>query len=142
MTKKEKVRGESSATGNGADQRVHERHDLPGGVLEIEVELHGYQRDRREFHRTHRPRAPGRKFRTPGVTSNLSLSGMLAHVTDELTVGSHCLIRFINAGVGVHPEHRWGLILRSRSLESGEWEVAINFDSPLEMLDVDALVNA
>ena len=88
MTKKETVRGKSSATGNGADQRVHERHDLPAGVLEIEVELHGYQRDGREFHRTHRPRAPGRKFRTPGVTSNLSLSGMLAHVTDELTVGS------------------------------------------------------
>jgi len=126
-----------AATGTGANQRVHERHDLPD-VPEIEVELFGYQRDGREFGIG--PPDPGRKFRTLGVTTNLSVSGMLARVADELTKGSHCLVRFINASAGVRPEHRWGLILRSRQLESGECEVAVNFDNPLEMLDIDALI--
>ncbi len=126
-----------AAAGSDANQRVHERHDLPG----IELELLGYQRDGREFG-VGMTADPGRKFRTSGVTSNLSLGGMLARVADELTLGSHCLVRFINVSASVRPEHRWGLILRSRQLETGEYEVAVNFDSPLELLDVEAILAA
>lgn len=129
-----------AAAGSGANQRAHERHVLPD-VPEIEVELLGYQRDGREFG-VGLMAGPGRKFRTSGVTSNLSLSGMLARVADELTQGSHCLVRFIDVSAGVRPEHRWGLVLRSRQLENGECEVAVKFDSPLELLDVEALLAA
>ncbi len=135
-TTKKKARRRATA-GSGADRRAHERHDLP----EIEVELLGYQRDGREFGAGVMAN-PGRKFRTSGVTSNLSLSGMLARVADELSQGSHCLVRFIDVSVGVRPEHRWGLVLRSRQLENGECEVAVKFDSPLELLDVEALLAA
>ena len=126
-----------AATGTGADQRVHERHDLPEMPV-VGVELLGYQRDGREFGIGPKP-DPGRKFQTTGITSNLSLSGMLARVGDNVSEGSHCLVRFLNGGNAILPDLRWGLIIRANDLESGECEVAVSFDSPLEVLDLDAL---
>ena len=75
----------------------------------------------------------------PNRRSRTRSRRMLARVADAVTEGSNCLVRFVNAGAGVRPELRWGLVVRCDELESGEYEVAVHFDSPLETLDVEAL---
>jgi hypothetical protein len=126
--------------GGGAERRVDERHDVPG-LLAVDVELFGYQRDGREFGIGPAPDA-AKKIRSVGRTVNLSVSGMLAEVADVVMDGSHCLVRFVNAGSAVRPELRWGLVLRCDELEPGRYEIAVRFDSPLEHLDIEALAVA
>lgn len=126
--------------GGGAERRIDARHDVPA-LLEVDIELFGYQRDGREFGIGSAPDAT-KKIHSFGHTVNLSISGMLAQVADKVTEGSNCLARFINAGSSVQPELRWGLVLRCAELESGKYEIAVRFDSPLEHLDVKSLGTA
>lgn len=126
--------------GGGAERRVDERHDL-SSLLQVDIEVFGYQRDGREFGIGPAPGA-ARKIHGFGRTVNLSINGMLARVADMVTEGSNCLVRFVNTGAGVRPELRWGLVLRCDELESGKYELAVRFDSPLEHLDVDTLDGA
>jgi hypothetical protein len=121
----------------GAERRIDERHDVPT-LLKVDIELFGYRRDGRGFRRRGALDAT-KKIHDFGHTVNLSLSGMLAQVGGRVTQGSHCLVRFVNAGAGVRPELRWGIVVRCDELESGKYEIAVRFDSPLEHLDVKAL---
>lgn len=123
--------------GGGTERRDAQRYEVDG-LLKVDIQLFGYQRDGRESGIAPAPDA-GRKIHSSGRTVNLSISGMLARVADAVTEGSNCLVRFVNAGAGVRPELRWGLVVRCDELESGEYEVAVHFDSPLETLDVEAL---
>jgi len=120
------------------ERRADERHD---GALEVEIEMFGYQRDAREFGIA--PTVdPDRKIQSLGKTVNLSVGGMLAHIDDPIVEGSHCLVRFLNAGSGLRPDLRWGMVLRCAAAEDGRFEVAVHFNSPLEHLDADQLAAA
>ena len=123
--------------GGGAERRVDERHEIHA-LLEVDIELFGYQREGRAVGRRSAPDA-SKKIHSFGRTVNLSISGMLAEVADVVTEGSNCLVRFVNADAGVRPELRWGLVVRCDQLESGKYQLAVRFDSPLEHLDVKAL---
>lgn len=70
-----------------------------------------------------------------GVTVNISLGGILALLKRDLAVGadSNCLVRFTDARGVVEPEFRWGNALRSIPVDGG-YEVAIEFQTPLELL--------
>jgi len=134
------VTPQPSAPGDDAERRVCERHDVPE-LLEVEIEMFGYQRTGRPGGMARAP-DPTQKIHAFGTTVNLSLSGMLAEIADPIAKGSHCLVHFVNAGTGLRPELRWGLVLRCHELETGRFEVAVTFDSPLERLDTDSLVAA
>jgi len=121
---------------SGAERRVDERHEIPSAI-EVHVELMGYQREGRELGGGPPPKREQR-FQTPGTTRNLSIGGMLAQVDDNVTEGSHCLVRFIDAQGCIKPELRWGLVIRSMEAESG-CVVAVSFDVPLEVLDAEGL---
>jgi hypothetical protein len=125
---------------DSAERRQTDRHDVPG-LVEVEIEMFGYQRDGRQFGIGTTPDA-SYKIHTFGRTVNLSLGGMLARVADAISEGSHCLVRFINAGEGIRPELRWGMAMRCEEVEPGTFEIAVRFDSALERLDVDALTAA
>jgi len=129
-----RLHGELSNAVDVAERRIDRRHEVPGD-LEVEVELFGYQREGREFGIGPKP-DPSKKFQTVGVTVNLSLGGMLARVQEDIEDGSHCLVRFVNAGDCVRPDLRWGLVIRTVR-EDGTCEVAVKFDVPLEFLDPD-----
>ena len=119
-----------------AERRVEERHDIPG-VLAVQVELMGYGRDARESGIGPSP-DPSHRFQTTGTTINLSAGGMLACVAEKITDGSHCLVRFVDPHGCIKPELRWGMVIRCIEVES-EYEVAVSFDVPLEVLDVEGL---
>ena len=63
---------------------------------------------------------------------------MLARVESVVAEGNHCLVRFVGTGGHIRPELRWGLVLRSTPTDGG-CEVAVTFDSPLEVLEQDDL---
>jgi len=123
--------------GGGPERRIDERCSV-GGLLEVAIELFGYQRDSVPFG-VGRALNTAQKFHSVGRTVNLSVSGLLARVADVVPDGSNCLVRFVNAGDGVRPELRWGVVVRCSELESGKYEIAVHFDNPLEHLDVKAL---
>lgn len=123
---------------DGSERRAEERHDVPG-LIRVEIEMFGYQRDGREFGVGPAP-DPRRKIHTSGSTINLSFGGMLAEVADAITPGSHCLVRFIDAGAGLRPALRWALVLRCEEAAAGHFEIAVRFDSPLEHLDLDEII--
>lgn len=135
---------EGQLTPQGRSQRLErrseERHDIPG-LLAVEIELFGYQRDARSLGFRRAPEAD-KKIHSSGTTVNLSLGGMLARVGDPVVEGSHCLVRFVNAGESVQPELRWGVALRCKEVAPGAFEVAVQFSSPLEHIDTDALAVA
>ena len=118
------------AKGGGAERRSDERYDVDG-LLEVDIELFGYQRDGRPFGIGRTPNAP-EKIHSVGHTVNLSVSGLLAHVTDMIVDGSNCLVRFVTTDDSVRPQLRWGVVVRSGELESGKYEIAIRFDSPID----------
>ena len=120
----------------GAERRLEERHDIPG-VLEVQVELMGYQREGRAFGIGRAPDLSYR-FQTTGTTINLSVHGMLARIDADIGAGSHCLVRFLDTHGCVKPELRWGLVMRSTKVESG-YQLAVSFDVLLEVLDVEGL---
>jgi len=134
------VTPQPSAPGDDAERRVCERHDVPE-LLEVEIEMFGYQRTGRPGGMARAPDAT-QKIHAFGTTVNLSLTGMLAEILDPIAKGSHCLVHVVNAGTGLRPELRWGLVLRCHELETGRFEVAVSFDSPLDRLDTDSLVAA
>ncbi len=127
---------EGAVIKTGAERRLEKRHHLPG-LLSVQVELMGYGREGREFgvgpapNRSHR-------FQTTGTTVNLSVVGMLATIDASVSDGSHCLVRFLDTHGCIKPELRWGLVIRSTEVDSG-YEVAVSFDVPLEVLDIDGL---
>jgi len=123
--------------GPESECRIDERYSV-GGLLEVAIELFGYQRDSVPFG-VGRARNTAQKIHSVGRTVNLSVSGLLARVADVVPYGSNCLVRFVNAGDGVRPELRWGVVVRCSELESGKYEIAVHFDNPLEHLDVKAL---
>ncbi len=125
------------AKGGGAERRTDERYDVHG-LLEVDIELFGYQRDGRPFGIGRAPNAP-EKIHSVGHTVNLSVSGLLAHVTEMVADGSNCLVRFVTIGDSVRPQLRWGVVVRCSELDSGKYEIAMRFDSPLDHLDVKAL---
>ena len=127
---------ESAVLKTGAERRVEELHDIPG-LLAVQVELMGYGRDARESGIGPLP-DPSHRFQTAGTTTNLSTSGMLACVAEKITGGSHCLVRFVDPHGCIKPELRWGLVMRCIEVES-EYEVAVSFDVPLEVLDIEGL---
>jgi len=133
-------RSEHRLTAQGDDRRTDERLDVPG-LIEVDVEMFGYQREAREFG-IGPVTDTALKIQTFGATVNLSLGGLCALIADPITEGSHCLVRFVNAGGGVRPELRWGLVMRCEEQDTGKFEVGVKFDSPLEHLDPDALVAA
>jgi len=126
--------------GRRVERRGEERHDIPG-LIEVEIELFGYQRDAREFGIGPTPDV-NKKIHSNGTTMNLSLGGMLARIADPITEGSYCLVHFVNAGKNVQPELRWGVALRCEQVAEGTFEIAVQFSSPLEHLDADALAAA
>jgi hypothetical protein len=126
--------------GRRGEHRSEERHDIPG-LIEVEIELFGYQRDAREFGIGPTPDV-NKKIHSNGTTMNLSLGGMLARIADPITEGSYCLVHFVNAGGNVRPELRWGVALRCEEVAPGIFEIAVQFSSPLEHLDADAIAAA
>lgn len=90
--------------------------------------------------RLHHRDSRGEVSETFGVTVNLCLGGMLVRVKQDLEAGSvsNYLIQFLEGSDAIQPDFRWGTVLRSRPAEAG-FEVGVQFHSPLETLDVEAL---
>lgn len=79
----------------------------------------------------------GRVFVAEGATVNVSRSGMLALVRDlgPIAEDSDCAVRFVEANGSVAPALTSGVVVRSGP-RGVDFEVAIDFEKPLEVLSV------
>jgi len=102
----------------GRDRRTYPRVELAFALsLAIEVGLSG-------------------SVTAEGVTINISRGGMLAAIDRSLPLRGRCSVRFLDAGETVKPAQTTGFVRRVTPREDG-YLVGIQFDEPLESLDVE-----
>ncbi len=75
------------------------------------------------------------KLTLVGTTIDISLGGMLIRVDHDVIPGARCDVRFPDAKGRIEPNETWGRIRRSRAAGKN-FELAVQFDTPLETLDV------
>jgi len=111
----EEVEEESSA-----DQRAHERVNVS---YEINIEA-GLKLGGQEVMR----------LTLVGKTVDVSLGGMRIHVDRDVIPGARCDVHFLDADGMIEPVKTWGRVRRSKPARDG-FELAVQFDSPLDVLD-------
>lgn len=104
----------------GKDRRKAERKDLAYKV-QLQVEVYGEQ--------------GSRPFYATGETVNISLVGCLALVDDRIAPGARCTVKFVEPDERVKPAWVRGVVVRSEREDEGEYQVAVEFDDPLVVLE-------
>ena len=74
------------------------------------------------------------QFVAHGVTVNISQSGMLARIDQRVVEGADCSVHFLAAKEKLSPDVKQGKVHRVRVLRGG-YEVAVEFETPLEILN-------
>lgn len=100
---------------DSGDRRAHARAKADFLFVEIDVEV------ATDFKRI------------TGNTVNISRSGVLLRLKQEIPAGLPCVVRFLEPKGIVAPENKPGTVLRSDDL-GGYFHVAIQFDSLLDAL--------
>ena len=70
-----------------------------------------------------------------GTTIDISHSGMLVRVEEEVSPGALCDVQFVDSKGKIKPERTTGRVRRSAPV-GGAFHLAMEFDSPLKKLTV------
>jgi c-di-GMP-binding flagellar brake protein YcgR len=104
----------------GQERRAHERYDV---TLAVELEVLG---------------AAVQGARLEGTTINLSRGGVLVDVGVRVPVDTSCRIWVTDAGARLSPETCNCSVVHTGVWKHGREVVALQFDEPLERLDLGA----